>query len=343
MYKRNLIALDLAKNVIEVTVENLGRGKITLNKKMTRKQLSKFLARQAPSIIAMEACSGAHYWSWVAEAHGHETRLLPVQHVAPYRQGHKTDRNDNEAILEAAKRPKRKEAVKKTPEQLELQIFLGVRNNYSRDKRRLAQSIRSQLGEFGIVIPKSYAALRQRLPEILEDAENGLPWRLRELLQRQFERFLDTARELEELDREVGQLAKDHEPCRRISALEGIGPITSVGLYTRIGDGQVFKNGRQASACIGVTPQQHSTGGVANIGHIRKKHVDKEFRAALLQGARSVVYKLRKHPPATATQRWLQQIIARRGEKVAIVALANKNVRIAWALLSRGEQYEAAA
>ena len=339
----NLIALDLAKNVIEVTVEDLSCNKIKLNKKVNRKRLSKFLAKQPPTTIAMEACSGAHYWTWIAEAHGHEVILLPPHHVAPYRQGHKTDENDNEAILAAAKRPKRKEAVKKTPEQLELQVLLGVRRHYSDDKRRWSQSIRGQLAEFGVVIPKSYAALKRRVPEVLEDAENGLPCRLRALIHRQYESFLEAERQLGELEREVTVVSRQTDACRRLCALEGVGPVNAIGLYTRIGNGQAFHDGRQASAYIGNTPQQHSTSGVANIGHIRKKYVDKQFRASLLQGARSVVYKLRHKPPTTATQRWLKDIIARRGEKVAIVALANKNTRIAWALLKTGEEYVPAA
>lgn len=342
MKKRNLISIDLAKNVFEVMVEDRNRDKITMSKRMSRAQLARFLAKQAPATVAMEACSGAHYWSWVAESHGHEVILLPVHHVAPYRQGHKTDRNDTAAVSEAAKRPNRKEAVKKTPEQLEYQMFLRVRANYSHEKRRMAQSIRGQLAEFGIVIPKSYSALQRQLPEILEDADNGLPWRLRSLLQRQYQSYLETTEQLAELEREIVQLAKEDENCRKIQALEGIGPVNAIALYTRIGNGQAFHNGRQASACIGVTPQQHSSGGIANIGHIRKKHVDKEFRATLLQGARSVVYQLRKKPPTTALQRWLVDLIARRGERVAIVALANKNVRIAWAILRTGEEYQAA-
>lgn len=339
----NLIALDLAKNVIEVTVEDLSCNKIKLNKKVNRKQLSKFLAKQPATTIAMEACSGAHYWTWIAEAHGHEVILLPPHHVAPYRQGHKTDKNDNEAILEAAKRPKRKEAVKKTPEQLELQVLLGVRDHYSDEKRRWSQSIRGQLAEFGIVMPKSYAALRRMIPEILEEAENGLSDRLRALIHRQYHSFLEAERQLVELEREVGQSSREVDACRRLTALEGIGPVNAIALYTRIGNGQAFHDGRQASACIGNTPQQHSTGGVANIGHIRKKYVDRQFRASLFQGSRSVVYKLRHKAPETAVQRWLKKIIDRKGEKIAIVALANKNTRIAWALLNKGEEYAPAA
>ena len=337
MSNRNLIALDLAKNSIQVAMEDLRLRKITKNRVLTVDQLKKFLVNLPPGTIAMEACGTAHSWCWFAEEQGHEVILLPPAHVTPYRQGHKTDKTDALAILEAAKRPDRKEAVKKSPEQLELQIFLDVRERYVDQKRRLSNAIRGFLLEFGVCIPKGYAPLNKHLLPILEDAENGLPHRLRDLLHRQYQSFLAAEKEQKALDKELNEVAREVEPCHRLMSLEGIGPVAAVTLYARIGDGRAFKNGREAAAWIGVTPQQYSTGGVANIGHIRKKHVDKQTRAMLLQGAKSVVYK--RKPPTTAKARWLQDLIHRRGEGIAAVALVNKNIRTAWAMLTRGEEY----
>lgn len=339
MYKRNLIAIDLAKNSFHVVVEQ--NGIIIKNQSMTRQQLQKYLARQQPSTVAMEACGSAHYWCWVAQAHGHDTTLLPAFYVAPFRQGHKTDETDGHAVLAAAKRPDRKEAVKKTPEQLELHTFLKIRESYVDQKRALSNAIRGHLFEFGMCIPKSYKQLRENLYVILEDAENDLPHRLRATIERLYLTFVHVSEQLEELDRELQQILKDCEPCRRLTALEGIGPVNAVALYTRIGDGSAFKNGREASALHGVTPQQHSTGGIANIGHIRKKHVDKPMRAALIQGSLSVIChrKRSKTPVNNKKMRWLDELVKRRGERAAAVALANKNIRTAWAMLNRGENY----
>lgn len=340
MTKRNLISIDLAKSTFQVEVEDLRRHKILSSKKMTRRALQRFLARQEAGMVAMEACSTAHYWCWYAEAHGHETILLPPQHVKPYRQGHKTDETDTRAIREAAKRPDRKEAVKKTPELVELQGLLRVRDHYVDLKRQLSNMIRMHLLEFGICIPKSYAALQREIRPILEDAENGLATLTRELIDRLYQSFIEASQALKELDGQLKTVAKAYEPCQRLMKLEGVGPVCAVLLYVRIGDGSAFKDGREASALVGVTPQQYSTGGNVNLGHIRKKGVDKHARALLLQGAKAVIHA--KRDPETKKDFWLRDLIARRGENVAAVALVNKTVRTAWAMLSRGEDYVAA-
>lgn len=338
MTKRNIVAIDLAKSSFHLVFEK--GGKIAKSAAMTVKQLERFLNRQPPSLIAMEACGTAHYWCWYCERLGHQVKLLPPQHVSPYRQGHKTDRTDALAILEAAKRPGCKEAVKKTPEQMELQMLLEIRERYVDQKRRLSNAIRCYLLEFGVRLRKGYKSLKENLYEILEDAENGLPHRTRSLLDRQYQSFLEAERHIAELDKELQQVVREVEPCQRLIQLEGVGPVAAVTYYSRIGDGQAFRNGRETSAWIGATPQQYSTGGVANLGHIRKRNVDRQTRAILIQGALSVVSKLAKgQPPASHKMQWLKALIDRRGPRIAAVALVNKNTRTAWALMRTGEQY----
>lgn len=340
MYKHKLIGLDLAKSVIQVGVEDRKHRKIELNRSMTVARLKRYLANHPPAIVAMEACGTAHWWCWFAQDHGHEVILLPPRHVAAYRQGHKTDETDVLAVLEAAKRPNRKESVKKTPEMLALQMLLKTRQHYVDHKRGLSNQLRGHLLEFGFRIPQGYAALKRAVMPLLADADNDLPDLARSLADRLYGSFLAAEQGLQEMDRELAQRVKAIEPCRRLMQLEGVGPVVALLLYVQIGDGSAFKNGREAAAWIGVTPQQHSTGGVARIGHIRKQHVDKQTRAILLQGAKSVVYQ--KITGSGRKSLWLQQLIQRRGENIAAVALVNKNIRTAWALLSRGEAYVAA-
>jgi len=339
MNKRNLIAIDLAKNVLQVGIKDTAKQQILTNKKIRFDQLATFLARQPPSLVVMEACSTAHYWSWIAESHGHEVKMLPPVHVTPFRQGHKTDANDVLALMSAAEQPHLKHAVKKSVEQLSLQTFLGVRGYYVDEKRALSNRIRGLLLEFGVRIPKGYAALKHHIHDVLEDAENYLPDLCRELIWDLYQDFERYEQKMRDLDRQLRQIVKTNNPCHRLTALEGIGDVCSMSLYVKVGDGSAFKNGREAAALIGATPQQHSTGGKANIGHIRKKHVDKQLRALLLQGAKAVIYKKTISP--TQKERWLRDLVARRGEGIAAVALLNKNIRTAWAMLKTGEEYRA--
>lgn len=338
---RNIIAIDLAKNSLYVVAENK-HGAIVKDKAMTVDQLRRFLARQPHSLVAMEACGSAHHWTWFAEDLGHEVKLLPPQHVVPFREGHKTDQTDTFSILEAAKRPKGKEAVKKSPQQLGLQTLLDIRERYVDQKRRYSNAVRGHLLEFGIRIRRGYAALDTHLYEVLEDADNGVPHRVRALMHRLYQSFQEAERHVQELDKELQQVIREVEPCQRLSQLEGVGPVAAISYYARIGDGRAFRNGRETAAWLGSTPQQYSTGGHVNMGHIRKRNVDRRLRATLLQGAMSVVAKLANgKPPGNQKMRWLKDLIDRRGPRIAAVALLNKNTRTAWAMLRSGEEYVA--
>jgi len=174
MNNLNVVGVDLAKNIIQVSVVTPAMKELQ-NKALTRKKFSEFLARQKPSLVAFEACAMAHYWSRIAQLHGHMAKIIPAKAVTPFRQGHKTDSNDALAVAEAASRPNIKEAPMKTVEQQGIQAIQRSRELLVHDRTALSNHIRGLLMEFGIVIPQGFAALHRRIPEVLEDAENELP------------------------------------------------------------------------------------------------------------------------------------------------------------------------
>lgn len=92
-----VIAIDLAKSVFQVCLFER-QGEVLSNRTMRRAALSAFLAKQQPALVAMEACSGAHYWGRKAQSLGHRVVIIPPKQVSPYRQGQKTDGNDALAI-----------------------------------------------------------------------------------------------------------------------------------------------------------------------------------------------------------------------------------------------------
>ena len=331
------VGVDLAKNIIQVSVIS-ARGKELLNRSLTRRKFAEFLGKQQPALVAFEACATSHYWARVALRHGHVARIIPAKAVTPFRQGHKTDSNDALAVAEAARRPNIKEAPMKTIDQQGLQAIQRSRDLLVQESMALSNHMRGLLMEFGVVIPQGFAALRRMLPEILEDGDNEVPDMYRPTLHRLYGRFLELRDDIQSMNVEVKELVKRHPDCKRLTALEGVGPISAVLLYASLGTGEAFSGSREFAAYLGLTPRQFSSGGKTNIVGLSKKIGNCRLRSVLIQGARAYVHKLKE--PKTSKDRWLLELIERAGHGKAAVALANKNVRTAWAMLTQGTEYQ---
>jgi transposase len=331
------VGVDLAKNVIQVSVVS-ARGKQLSNRSLSRKKFAEFLGKQKPALVAFEACATSHYWARAAERNGHDVRIIPAKFVAPFRQGHKTDSNDALAVAEAARRPSIKEAPMKTVEQQALQAIHRSRQLLIQECTALSNHLRGLLMEFGVVIPQGFASLLRAVPEILEDGENELPDLYRPTLHRMYTRLLELREHIEAMTKEVEVLVKQHPICSRLTALEGIGPIGALLLYATLGSGSVFSSGREFAAYLGLAPRQYSSGGKTNIVGLSKKIGNCRLRSILILGARAYVYKLKE--PKSSKDKWLKANIERNGESRAAIALANKNVRTAWAIVTQGTEYQ---
>ena len=192
------------------------------------------------------------------------------------------------------------------------------------------------MGEYGIVIGQGLAQVRKRLPEILEDGENGLSGLAREVL-------ADVYQQVRELDARVAaytaklqRLYRASPACQTIGAVAGIGPITATAMTASLGDGHAFQSGRQVAAWVGVVPGQASNGGKAKLLGISKRG-DTYLRTLLIHGARAVVKAAATKKDAQS--RWINELVKRRNPNIAAVAVANKNARTIWALLRHGEAY----
>jgi transposase len=336
MNKLNTIGVDLAKNIIQISVVSPSNKELQ-NKALTRKKFTAFLIKQAPSLVAFEACATAHYWARLAMKQGHQVKILPALSVYPFRQGHKTDQNDALAIVEAARRPHIKEAPLKGIEQQGLQSIQRSRELLVQERTALSNHVRGLLMEFGVVIPKGFASLHQHLPQVLEDGENEVPDMYRPTLHLLYRRLCVLREDLAFLTGQIDALVKEHPACHGLTALEGVGPISAILLYATLGTGEAFKNGREFSAYIGLTPKQYSSGGKTNLVGISRQVANKRLRAVLIQGARAYIHRVKE--PKSQKDKWLLALIQRAGYGRAAVALANKNVRTAWALLTQGTPY----
>jgi len=336
MNKHNVISIDLAKNIFEVCVIS-PTGKLLSRHTLKRNKLASFMVKQAVAVVAMEACGGAHHWARMFSKMGHQVVMLAPKVVTPFRQGQKTDANDALAIGEAAVRPALKRVAVKSLDQQSLQSMLRMREHLSHNLTASSNMIRGLLLEYGEVFRKGFAALKQHLPLILEDAENELPMAFRQALACMWQHWLIQEQTLKDFEKPLHMEINSILACRRLQQLEGVGPINAAGLYIVLGDGKSFSNGREASAYIGLTPKQHSSGGKVSMMGIGKTTGHKQLRSTLIQGARSIVHK---KCPANAKGEWLHRLILRAGHGKASVALANRTVRQAWAMLNYGEEYD---
>jgi transposase len=335
----NVLAIDLAKNVFQVCKTN-SKGKVIYNKAVTRAQLKRLLIQESVCLVAMEACGGTHYWARYAIEQGHQVKSMSARRVKAFRQGQKTDANDALAIAIAALQPHVKSTRLLNIEDQCQQGLSRIRELLVTQKVATAKQIRDLLLDFGFPIPKGDSALSEALAGILEDAENSLGMDFRMAIESQREHLNHLQLRLAEITARLTSQIKADETCQRLQKLEGVGPVNAIALKLTLGTVEHFKNGREASACIGLTPTQHSSGGKSKIGSISKVSGCKGLRSTLFEGAMAVIRQVDIRAPRTTKELWLKELISRRGKKVAAIALANKNVRTAYAMLKHGTNYE---
>lgn len=335
--KRNieLMGIDLAKRSFQLHGLDR-RGQLVAGKKLSRAKVKAYLANLPPCRVAMEACGSAHYWARLFESYGHKVSLIAPQFVKPYVKSNKNDAVDAEAICEAAQRPNMRFVAVKSVEQQDVQALHRMRQLAVERRTAQVNQIRGLLLEYGIDIPQGRANVRRNLPEILENAENGLTIRFRDALAVLYEELVHLDDRVGWYDKQIKQIAETDECARRLLTIPGIGPMIATGLLSAIGDIHAFKNGRELAAWMGLVPRQHSTGGKQRLLGISKRG-DIYLRMLVIHGARSVMRVV--HRKSDRISRWAVRLEQRRGKNIAAVALANKMVRIAFALLKNEENY----
>jgi transposase len=296
-----------------------------------------FFANQQPMLIGMEACGGAHYWARELVKLGHHVKAMAPQHVKAYVKSQKNDKRDAEAICEAVSRPTMRFVEIKTVDQQDMQAIHRVRERMLKARTALTNEVRGLLSEYGIIISKNgLSASRRGMQEALENADNGLSYKMRELLLDAIEELIEIEQRIKRYDVKIQQHTVDDERVKRLLEIEGVGPISASAMVTAVGDAKQFKNGRELAAWIGLVPSQHSSGGKEKLGGISKRG-DKRLRTLLIHGARAVIRFCENKTDKRS--RWVNELIARRNKNIATVGLANKNARIIWSVLAREEEY----
>lgn len=334
--KLTVLGIDLAKQSFQLHGVDQ-QGKIVMKKKMTRHKLIEIVAKLSPCLIGMEACGGAHYWAKRFQAMGHTVRLMAPQFVKPYVKSNKSDQADAEAICEAVQRPSMRFVPIKSNTQQDVQSMHRIRSQLVSRKTAQSNQIRGLLMEYGIVIAQGSSQVSKRLPDILEDANNGLSALFRELLAQLQQELLHLNERITQLEKQLSHIADNNTACQRLLTIPGVGLLSATALIAAVGDVSVFKSGREMAAWLGLVPRQHSTGGKPTLLGISKRG-DNYLRALLIHGGRSIVRCSDSHHDKRS--QWLSELKQRRGNNIAAVAAANKNARIAWAILTQHSRYQ---
>nr|WP_259372576.1 IS110 family transposase [Methylibium petroleiphilum] len=335
------VGVDLAKRLMQVhAVDAVGR--VVTARALAREKFLPWCAQLPPGcVVAMETCGGAHHWARRLRAMGLESRLVAGHFVGPYRmEGRrgKNDANDAAAVCEAAGRPHMRFVPTKTAEQQAVLAVHRLREGVKEERTACINRIRGLLAEFGLVFAQRPEVLRTELADVIEDASNELPHLARVALQRAQLQWSELEGHLAWCDERIAAHVKTDEQAKTAAQLMGIGPVTASALAASVGEFRQFRTGAQFGAWLGLVPSQHSSGGKTSLGRITKRG-DDYLRTLLIQGAKSAV--MTAHKRRDRISQWLVQLTARVGWQKAVVAMANKNARILWAVLARGRRFDA--
>lgn len=340
-----LLGIDLSKSVFQIHGVNQ-KGKAVMKRKLTRSKLIEFVAKLPKCVIAMEACGGANYFSRKFQSFGHEVKLLAPQFVKPFVKGNKNDAADAEAICEAASRPSMNFVSTKAIWQQDIQNIHRVRERVIKNRTALMNEIRGILYEYGIVIAQGKAALVKVIDSCLQGQappNSDLSEMTLEILQDLYSDFLHIEQSLLTYDKRIQKSNKSLPHSKTLSKVRGFGPLSTSILNVVLGDHNQFKNGRQFSSWLGLVPQHSGTGGKNYILGISKRG-DKYIRQLLVHGARSVlqsvVIKISKEKKLDVLESWVHRLYLKKGWNKTALAIANKNARIAWSLVAKGDSFD---
>ena len=338
---RTRVGVDLAKKVIQVCIYK--NKKVQSNVEMTPEAFLYWLINHKPVTIIFEACSSSNYWKQKATEAGHDARLISAKLVSVVRQNQKTDKNDALAIVQTTFMPDVTYIGGKTVEQQQLQSIKRLRELAVKQQDASQKQLIALLFELNIKISSRKGGIISAIEGVLEDATNDLSAECRRaifLAKEHLRGLFESARHYDDC---INKSVAAHPECKKLMKLEGVGPMNAINLYIALGCSEIgtFSKGKDASACIGLTPIQHSSGGMVKLGSIGKLCKNSRLRSQLVCGATAAVQHAVKRKAITKKDVWIQGLVERRAKKCAAVALANKTVRTAFAMLTQGTEYKA--
>ena len=335
--KLKTITIDLAKNVFQVCGVN-EHIKPQFNKKLKRNELLDFMRQQLPTVVVMEACYSSHYWGREIAKLGHDTKLIPAQHVTPFVRGNKNDHNDAFAIAEASQRAHIRFVPVKSEHQQEISCLHRIRERLIKNKTAMSNQARGLLSEFGVVFPCGHKALLNGLTSVIDNLQYS--HRLQDMVIDMLSEYEITLNRLKGIEKQLGEFVDASESGKILRSIPGIGVINASALLAAIDKGQAFNNPKEFAVWLGLTPKQHASGNISKMGGITKRG-DRYLRKQLIHGARAFVSRAAKSTDPLAL--WATKLRVTKPFNKVAVAMAHRLARLIWILLTRQERYRAAS
>lgn len=334
MEKLIRIGMDTSKSVFQVHGVNGGEEAV-LRRRLRRRDVVPFFSKLEPTVVAIEACGGSHYWARTLGELGHEVRLIAPQHAKPYVRRNKNDAADAEALCEAVSRPRMLFVAARSAEEQAALMLTGTRRRLIKTRTQVTNAIRGYAAEFGIFVPKGLDKIGPLLTQLA--ADRTLPELARQLFALQGEEYTRLEAELRGIEIRLRAWHRGNQDSRRLTEVPGIGPMSGTRIAMKKADALSCRSGRHYAAWIGLTAKDHSTAGKQRLGGITRAG-DPELRSLLVAGAMAVIQQAERNPQKASP--WLLVLLKRKPKKVAAVALANKNARIAWKMMNTGQRYD---
>lgn len=330
-----ILGIDIAKNTFQLHGADAS-GKMVLKKRLSRHELSAYVANLPRCTIVMESCAGANYWARIFQCSGHQVKLISPQFVKPFVQTNKNDAHDAQAIVEAASRPSMRFVPIKQVEQQDIQSIHRIRTRIVKNRTALINEIRGLCLEYGVVLTQGAGRAKSSLCAAIANNDNELTPSSRTFMAQLYSELIDIEARLKELDMKIRQLCRHNEDCKRLLRIPGIGELTATAIVAAVPNPNEFRNGRHMSAWLGLVPRQSSSGDKQILLGISKRG-DRYLRTLLIHGARAVLSRYKGRDSNYA--RWVSKKKATLSHNKAAVALANKNARIIWSMLNTGEEF----
>jgi transposase len=326
------IGLDLAKGVFQIHAVN-AQEQVVVRKALRRAQLLKWFAKLPPCLIGMEACGSANHWARELTALGHTVRLMPPAYCKAYVRRNKNDPADAAAICEAVSRPSMRFVPIKTLKQQSEAVTHKARELLMKQRTMASNSLRGLMAEFGIVVPEGAHHIGKLLAILADPEDTSIPDVARAALNTMREMLSALNEQIAVLDNTIKAQVRDNPTARRLDTIPGFGPILSGAIAAIVTDPRHFDSGRDFAASLGLVPRQDGTGGKVKLGPISKRG-NGYLRRLLVNGATAVLNgKNARNDP------WRAKMLDSKPKKLAAVALANKMARIAWAVMTRQEDF----